>query len=271
MAASGLAFAATLSAATKTTAPATAAAAATAPRYAASARSAFTPARPRRLSSPRRPRHPAPPRRRTAPRAAAAPPGVETLRHALVDACLHPSLDRGLGLDPDAEAETAAEEAVEDLAERLEDANACAAPTASPDMSGSWDLLYTSSTLTRFHGGLSGMHKYVDGTVGRITQEIDTETGICTFYEQIAYALPVLNKAAQVTVTVTGRIRAVNETRQMWAPETISASWFKLWAESWKSVRAFAIAETTYLDRDLRITRGQTGSLTIYGRTQPAK
>jgi PAP_fibrillin len=193
---------------------------------------------------------------------------LNALRIALVDACLDSSLDRGLSLDPDAEAETEAEELVEDLAEQLEDRNPCSVPTASPDMDGSWELVYTSSSLTRFHGGLSGLQKYVDGEVGRITQEIDTESGVCTFYEQVMYNLPVVNKPAEVTVTVTGKIRAVNETRQMWTPETINAAWFKLWAESWKSVRAFTVAETTYLDKQLRITRGQTGSLTIYARTQ---
>lgn len=200
--------------------------------------------------------------------AKAAPPSVNALRDALVDACLDSSLNRGLNIDSDADAETDAEELVEDIAEQLEDRNPCAVPTASPDMDGKWELVYTSSSLTRFHGGLSGIQNYVDGTVGRITQEIDTESGICTFYEQISYELPVVKKPAQVTVVVSGKIRAVNETRQMWTPESITASWFKLWAESWKSVRAFTVAETTYLDKDLRITRGQTGSLTIFGRTQ---
>lgn len=212
---------------------------------------------------------PAPRRETPVAKAKGAPPkDLNTLRVALVDACLDSSLNRGLSLDPDADSETAAEELVEDLAEQLEDRNPCAVPTASPDMDGKWELIYTSSSLTRFHGGLSGIQKYVDGTVGRITQDIDTESGVCTFYEQIAYQMPVVRKPAEVTVTVTGKIRAVNETRQMWTPETINAAWFKLWAESWKSVRAFTIAETTYLDKELRITRGQTGSLTIYGRTQ---
>lgn len=198
----------------------------------------------------------------------AAPPSLSDLRLALVDACLDKSLNRGLNLDSDADSETDAEERVEDLAEKMEDRNPCAVPTASSDMDGKWELIYTSSSLTRFHGGLSGIQKYVDGTVGRITQEIDTESGLCTFYEQISYLMPVVKKPADVTVVVTGKIRAVNETRQMWTPENITASWFKLWAESWKSVRAFTVAETTYLDSELRITRGQTGSLTIYGRTQ---
>lgn len=197
-----------------------------------------------------------------------APASVDALRVALLDACLDSSLNRGLSIDSGADAETDAEELVEDIAEQLEDRNLCAVPTASPDMDGKWELLYTSSSLTRFHGGLSGIQKYVDGTVGRITQEIDTETGLCTFYEQISYSLPVVKKPAQVTVVVSGKIRAVNETRQMWTPESITASWFKLWAESWKSLRAFTVAETTYLDHELRITRGQTGSLTVFGRTQ---
>jgi hypothetical protein len=177
-------------------------------------------------------------------------------------------LNRGLSLDPDAETETPAEAMVEDLAERLEDANTCEDPTRSLLMSGSWELIYTSSTIARFHGGLSGMQKYVEGKVGRIWQVIDLEDGSCVFNEQISYKLPIVQKPSTVTVVVGGRIRAVSETRQMWDPETIKASWFQLWAESWKSVRAFTIAETTYLDKELRITRGQTGSMNIFARTQ---
>jgi PAP_fibrillin len=210
-------------------------------------------------------------RPRIAASASAAPPSsevedVNALRHALVDALV--GLNRGLTLDPDSETETPAEALVEDLAERLEDANICAEPTRSPLMTGSWELAYTSSTIARFHGGLSGLQKYVEGDVGRIIQVIDLEDGTCVFSEQISYVMPIVKKPASVTVLVSGKIRAVSETRQMWTPETIKASWFQLWAESWKSVRAFTIAETTYLDKQIRITRGQTGSLSIFARTQ---
>lgn len=202
------------------------------------------------------------------PTASAKSNDVSQLRIALVDACLEPTLNRGLSIDPDSPAETELESVVEDLAEQLEDANFCAAPTAASEMNGSWDLLYTSSTLTRFHGGVSGLHKFVEGRVGRITQEIDMESGVSTFYETISYEIPFVKKATEVKVVAAGKIRAVTATRQMWVPESIKAAWFQIWAESWKSVRAFAVAETTYLDEELRITRGQTGTLTVFGRTQ---
>lgn len=203
--------------------------------------------------------------------AASASGDLVNLSIQLVEACLEPSLNRGLAIDPDAAMETDFEALVEDLAEQVEDSNTCAAPTTASEVNGSWELLYTSSTLTRFHGGLSGLHKFVEGSVGRITQEIDMESGTSTFYETIIYELPLVKKAVEAKVIVSGKIRAVNATRQMWVPESIKASWFQIWAESWKSVRAFTVAETTYLDDQLRITRGQTGSLTIFGRTQAQK
>lgn len=193
---------------------------------------------------------------------------VSSLRLALVEACT--GLNRGLDFDPDADVETKEEELVEDLAERLEDLNPCSAPTESSNMHGSWDLLYTSSTLARYTRGLSGLHKYVNGKVGRIVQHFDPEDGTCTFSEQISYSLPLVAKPASETVVIRGRIRNVNETRQIWTPENIKASWLRLWAENWKSLRAFTNAETTYLDKYIRITRGQNGSLNIFGRTQPA-
>lgn len=191
---------------------------------------------------------------------------LSSLRLALVDACT--GLNRGLDFDPDAQVETEEEASVEDLAESLEDLNACTAPTQSENLNGSWDLLYTSSTLARYTGGLSGLHKYVDGKVGRITQYIDADDGTCTFSEQISYSLPVVNRASSVTVVIFGRIRDIDETRQIWYPETIKAAWLRLWAENWKSLRAFTSSHTTYLDKYIRITRGQTGSLSIFGRTQ---
>lgn len=79
------------------------------------------------------------------------------------------------------------------------------AATASAYMSGSWDLLHTSSTLTRFRGGLSGLQRYVDGEVGRITQVIATESGICCFYERRRYRMLVVGREVEVQVVVEGR------------------------------------------------------------------
>jgi PAP_fibrillin len=192
---------------------------------------------------------------------------VPALRVALVDAM--DGLNRGFALDPESETETPAEALVEDLAEQLEDANQCACPTRSPDMGGSWELLYTSSTIVRFAGGLTGLQKYLpEGSVGRIIQVVEPEDGTCVFTEQLTYTLPVVNKQVAMDVVVAGRIRATSETRQVWSPESVKATWFRSWAESWKTLGPFTIAETTYLDKYLRITRGQTGSMNIFARTQ---
>jgi hypothetical protein len=116
---------------------------------------------------------------------------------------------------------------------------------------------------------VTGLHKYLPGgSVGRITQVVEPEDGTLRFVEQLAYKLPVVDRKAAMDVVVTGRMRSTSATRQMWLPEKVKASWFRSWAESWKTLGPFTIAETTYLDDLMRITRGQTGSIHIYARTQ---
>jgi hypothetical protein len=196
-----------------------------------------------------------------------APNDVSQLRIALVDALA--GLNRGLDFDPDAATEAPEEAAVEDLAEQLEDSNPSARPTRSPDMTGSWELIYSSSTLVRFTGGLTGLHKYLpEGTVGRICQILEPEDGKCSFTEQLSFVLPVVGKRVTVEAVAAGRLRTASDTRQVWEPQTIKASWYRSWAESWKSLRPFTNVDTTYLDRYIRITRGPTGSMNIFARTQ---
>lgn len=134
-------------------------------------------------------------------------------------------------------------------------------------MAGEWDLAYTSSSITRFFGGVTGLQRLLpEGEVGRIVQYISAEDGISEFHETIYYELPIIGKPAEVTTVSMGKIRRSSKTRQLWEPEHVKFFGFKKFAEGWKTLRAFQVADTTYLDDDVRVTRGQTGSVAVYFR-----
>ena len=132
-------------------------------------------------------------------------------------------------------------------------------------MDGKWKLAYTSSSITRFFGGLSGLQRLLpEGGVGEITQTISLEDGIATFDEILEYELPILGNKMQHTIQVDGNLRALDEERQIWEPEKIRFFRLNWWADSWKTLRAFQVADVTYLDKKWRIARGQTGSVSVF-------
>lgn len=143
--------------------------------------------------------------------------------------------------------------------------NQCQIPTRDARIDGSWELLYTSSSLTRYFGGLTGLQRYFpDGSIGPIRQIIDLEDGTSSLEEVIEFEFPFANKRSSVTAIVSGELKAMSEYRQVWDAEDVRVSFFKWFADGWKTVRAFKVADTTYLDAEMRITRGQTGSVCVY-------
>lgn len=157
------------------------------------------------------------------------------------------------------------EEVVEDLIDDLEQLNNVSVPTKDARMFGLWELMYTSSTITRYYGGATGLQKFLpEGRVGKIEQYIDAEDGTCEFREIISFGVPLLGKQLEGVAVAKGVLRNTSETRQVWEPRRVEFYFLKQFADSWKTLRAFQVADTTYLDNDLRITRGQTGSVNVF-------
>lgn len=157
------------------------------------------------------------------------------------------------------------EATVEDLVEELERLNDVNVPTKDPRMYGLWQLVYTSSSIIRYYGGATGLQRYLpDGKVGKIEQYIDSEDGTCEIREAISFGVPLLGKQLDGVAVAKGKLRATGQTRQVWEPEKVYFYFLKQFADSWKTLRAFQVADTTYLDDDLRITRGQTGSTNVF-------
>ncbi|KAI0565227.1 PAP fibrillin [Gracilaria domingensis] len=176
--------------------------------------------------------------------------------------------NRGLDIDPDAETMTAEEADLEEVIEALEDNYPPQFPTEDPRLSGQWSLAYTSSAITRYFGGVTGLQRLLpNATVGDITQTIVGEDGTSTFEESVTFELPVIGNEVSLDIQVQGRLRATSEERQIWEPENVKCGFFSWFADNWKTFRAFQIADITYLDDELRITRGQTGNVAIFQKT----
>lgn len=174
-------------------------------------------------------------------------------------------MNRGLAIDADSLTTGAQEAEVEDLIEQIEDLNATEVPTKDPRMSGLWELAYTSSSITRYFGGATGLQRLLpQGEVGRVEQHIDLENGMCEIREELSFEMPVIGKQMKNVAVAKGKIKATSEARQMWDPEEVTFYFFKQFADGWKTLRAFQIADTTFLDDTMRITRGQTGSVNVF-------
>ncbi|CAN8077065.1 unnamed protein product [Agarophyton chilense] len=175
--------------------------------------------------------------------------------------------NRGLDVDPDSDTMTSEEADVEETIEALEDDFPAQLPTKDSRMHGRWRLAYTSSAITRYFGGVSGLQRLLpNATVGTIIQLIDPEDGTSTFKENITFELPVIGNKVTLNIQVQGRLRATNEERQIWEPENVKCGVLSWFADNWKTFRAFQVTDVTYLDDELRITRGQTGGVAVFER-----
>lgn len=171
----------------------------------------------------------------------------------------------GLDFDPDAEDLGDDENAIEDIIEQIEDTNDSELSTTDPRMNGTWDLVYTSSTISRYYGGLTGVHSYLpEGAVEEIKQEINIEDATCTMTERIRFEIPFSEREGHITVKVIGKLRLMGENRMVWNAENVMVGIFKWFAEGWKSLRAMTIVDLTYLNESVRIVRGQTGAVHVF-------
>ncbi len=113
------------------------------------------------------------------------------------------------------------------------------------------------------------MHKFLPGgSVGRIAMTADPDDGTWEFRETLFFE--VLGKEFDTEASVSGRVRALSEVRESWAPEKIKFYFLSFFADTWKTLRAFQVADVTYLDDFVKICRGQTGSTCVFVRPELA-
>lgn len=151
------------------------------------------------------------------------------------------------------------------LIEQLENMNQCKVPTRDSRLHGTWKMLYTSSTITRYAGGVTGLHKSLpNSSVVEIRQIIDLDEATMQMEEDVQFDIPVIEKQTNIATSVAGSLRPVSEIRHVWDPQNIRFSFVSWFADGWKPTRAFKVADITYLDETHRVTRGQTGSVCLY-------
>lgn len=196
-----------------------------------------------------------------------SPPALPSLKSELRSTLA--DLNRGLSIDADSIEPNSLEEAAEDLIEQIEDMNPTRNPARSVLLHGDWTLLYTSSRLTRYFGGVTGLQRLVaGGSVGRIGQHLDVEDGTAVVREEILFSRPFGGGRTGGEAVATGKIRFAGERRMVWEPEFVKFWWFRRFAEGWKTLRALQVGDITFLDAEMRIMRGQTGSVMVFVREE---
>lgn len=140
------------------------------------------------------------------------------------------------------------------------------------DLSGSWDLLYTSSGMMRFNKGLSGLGgSFPNGKFAGLRQNL-IATKYITDVEYVE-RIEVNPEANSFDVVVSGdwelkssvslltgaptTIMAIEPDKVVYGPTTTRA-------DHWKSVRSMNLLDLSYLDDDFRIMRGNTSTDTLF-------
>eukprot|EP00566_Odontella_aurita_P006230 CAMPEP_0113547204 /NCGR_PEP_ID=MMETSP0015_2-20120614/12227_1 /TAXON_ID=2838 /ORGANISM="Odontella" /LENGTH=612 /DNA_ID=CAMNT_0000447735 /DNA_START=294 /DNA_END=2132 /DNA_ORIENTATION=+ /assembly_acc=CAM_ASM_000160 len=139
------------------------------------------------------------------------------------------------------------------------------------DLTGEWELLYSSSSAMKFNKGLSGLGgSFPNGKFGGLKQKLEASK----FMSDVEYVERIDIPAGQsFDVTVNGdwslrgsiNIFSGDPTTVLnVAPERVEYGFTSTRADHWKSVGPLNVLDITYLDDDLRIMRGNTSTDTVF-------
>jgi PAP_fibrillin len=140
------------------------------------------------------------------------------------------------------------------------------------DLTGDWELVYTSSSAMKFNKGLTGLGgSFPNGKLGRLTQKLRASK----FMMDVEYVehIQVTPATASFDVIVNGSwdlrssvslftgdpsiVMTVEPDRVSYGPTSTRA-------DHWKSLGPMNMLDITYLDDNLRIMRGNTSVETIF-------
>jgi len=139
------------------------------------------------------------------------------------------------------------------------------------DLTGDWDLIFTTSSTMKFNQGLSGLGgSFPNGRFGGVVQKLQASkyTSDIEYKERIE-----VPAGASFDVTVTGEWRlkgTVNlftgepTTVMCVEPEKVVVGPTSNKADHWKSLGPLNLLDITYVDEDLRVMRGNTSTDTIF-------
>ena len=140
------------------------------------------------------------------------------------------------------------------------------------DLTGSWELLYSSSSAMKFNKGLSGLGgSFPNGRFAGLKQKL-IATKVIQDMEYIE-RIEVTPSTASFDVSVPGNWQIkksvslfTGETTNViqLEPERVNYGPTSMRADHWKSLGPMNMLDLTYLDDDLRVMRGCTSSDTIF-------
>mmetsp|Transcript_2238 Transcript_2238/g.6683 ORF Transcript_2238/g.6683 Transcript_2238/m.6683 type:complete len:240 (+) Transcript_2238:95-814(+) len=155
---------------------------------------------------------------------------------------------------------------IDDVIADLEDVNPTKSARDSEYMVGRWRLMFTSSTITRFAKGMSGIHSLLPG--GRsleVEQIIEPEDYRSYIVEKVSY----LGGTLKGDAFIIGQFRWNNENKLIWRPEDLKLWFLNFQAENgWRALSALRSLEVTYLDYEVKIERGEIGQVFLWKRVE---
>jgi hypothetical protein len=140
------------------------------------------------------------------------------------------------------------------------------------DLTGKWELLYSSSSAMKFNKGLSGLGgSFPNGKFGGLTMILETSK----FMSDVKYLerIQVTPSSASFDVKVNGDwglrksvslFTGEPSTVLSVVPERVEYGPTSTRADHWKSLGPMNMLDLTYLDDDLRIMRGNTSTENIF-------
>ena len=139
------------------------------------------------------------------------------------------------------------------------------------DLTGDWDLIFTTSSTMKFNQGLSGLGgSFPNGKFGGVVQKLQASKWTSDIEYKERIEVPA---GASFDVTVTGDWKlkgTVNlftgepTTVMAIEPDKVKYGPTSTKADHWKALGPLNLLDITYLDDDLRVMRGNTSVNTIF-------
>lgn len=194
-----------------------------------------------------------------------SPDGQEDFDELFEEACdLVKAVRMGIELD---EAGCEEDDDIEDVLEEIEElmpeeVNVALGRNSYELLAGTWSLLFTSSSIARFHRGMSSLHKnFPSGRCENITLTINGVDGLGELVETIS-AFGGLKP--QVRVNLSWDVKNGNRLSLMLDRLKLGPTSF--YADSWKPLRAFTTLDITFINDRALICRGATGAFYFWKR-----
>ncbi|KAA8499833.1 hypothetical protein FVE85_7418 [Porphyridium purpureum] len=128
----------------------------------------------------------------------------------------------------------------------------------------SWALLYTSSSIARYHRGMSSLHKnFPGGRCEHITLTINEQDG---FGELVETINTLGGLKPKVRVNFSWDIKGTN--RVVLQLDRLKLGPTSFYADSWKPLRAFTTFDVTFINSQALVCRGATGQLYFWKRAE---